>query len=55
MLLLFSAGGNTSLEWAPKFAEAGITVIDNSSVPGAWIPHKKLVVPEVNADVLNNR
>ena len=48
---LFSAGGNTSLEWAPKFAEAGITVIDNSS---AWRMDvsKKLVVPEVNADVL---
>jgi len=48
---LFSAGGSTSLEWAPKFAEAGITVIDNSS---AWRmdPEKKLVVPEVNADAL---
>ncbi|GEO11809.1 aspartate-semialdehyde dehydrogenase [Segetibacter aerophilus] len=48
---LFSAGGGTSLEWAPKFAEAGITVIDNSS---AWRmdPNKKLVVPEVNAEVL---
>lgn len=48
---LFSAGGSTSLEWAPKFAEAGITVIDNSS---AWRMDvtKKLVVPEVNADVL---
>jgi aspartate-semialdehyde dehydrogenase len=48
---LFSAGGSTSTEWAPKFAEAGITVIDNSS---AWRmdPTKKLVVPEVNADVL---
>lgn len=48
---IFSAGGSTSLEWAPKFAEAGITVIDNSS---AWRmdPAKKLVVPEVNADVL---
>lgn len=48
---LFSAGGNTSLEWAPKFAEAGIRVIDNSS---AWRmdPSKKLVVPEVNASVL---
>ncbi len=48
---IFSAGGGTSLEWAPKFAEAGITVIDNSS---AWRmdPTKKLVVPEVNADVL---
>jgi aspartate-semialdehyde dehydrogenase len=48
---LFSAGGSTSLEWAPKFADAGITVIDNSS---AWRmdPTKPLVVPEVNADVL---
>jgi aspartate-semialdehyde dehydrogenase len=48
---IFSAGGGTSLEWAPKFAEAGITVIDNSS---AWRmdPTKKLVVPEVNAEVL---
>jgi aspartate-semialdehyde dehydrogenase len=48
---IFSAGGGTSLEMAPKFAEAGITVIDNSS---AWRmdPTKKLVVPEVNADVL---
>ncbi len=48
---IFSAGGSTSLEWAPKFAEAGITVIDNSS---AWRmdPAKKLVVPEVNAEVL---
>ena len=48
---LFSAGGGTSLEWAPKFAEAGITVIDNSS---AWRmdPSKPLVVPEINADVL---
>jgi aspartate-semialdehyde dehydrogenase len=48
---LFSAGGGTSTEWAPKFAEAGITVIDNSS---AWRmdPTKKLVVPEVNANVL---
>jgi aspartate-semialdehyde dehydrogenase len=50
-LALFSAGGSTSLEWAPKFAEAGITVIDNSS---AWRmdPGKKLVVPEINADAL---
>lgn len=48
---IFSAGGGTSLEWAPKFAEAGIRVVDNSS---AWRmdPTKKLVVPEVNADVL---
>ncbi|MFM2361606.1 MAG: hypothetical protein RLZZ316_508 [Bacteroidota bacterium] len=50
---VFSAGGSTSLEWAPKFAAAGITVIDNSS---AWRmdPTKKLVVPEVNAHVLTN-
>ncbi len=48
---LFSAGGSTSLEWAPKFAEAGITVIDNSS---AWRmdPERPLVVPEINADIL---
>jgi aspartate-semialdehyde dehydrogenase len=48
---LFSAGGSTSLEWAPKFAEAGITVIDNSS---AWRMDatKKLVVPEINAGEL---
>ena len=50
-LALFSAGGQTSLEWAPRFAEVGTTVIDNSS---AWRmdPAKKLVVPEVNAHVL---
>ena len=50
-IALFSAGGSTSLEWAPKFAEAGITVIDNSS---AWRmdPSKKLVVPEINAHEL---
>ncbi|MEY4380900.1 MAG: hypothetical protein RJA92_280 [Bacteroidota bacterium] len=48
---IFSAGGGTSLEWAPKYAAAGIRVIDNSS---AWRmdPTKKLVVPEVNASVL---
>jgi aspartate-semialdehyde dehydrogenase len=48
---IFSAGGSTSLEWAPKFAEAGITVIDNSS---AWRmdPTKPLIVPEINADIL---
>lgn len=48
---IFSAGGGTSLEWAPQFAAAGIKVIDNSS---AWRMDatKKLVVPEVNADVL---
>lgn len=50
-IALFSAGGSTSLEWAPKFAQAGTTVVDNSS---AWRmdPDKKLVVPEINADVL---
>ncbi|WP_335972890.1 aspartate-semialdehyde dehydrogenase [Gaetbulibacter jejuensis] len=50
-IALFSAGGGTSLEWAPKFAEAGTTVIDNSS---AWRMDldKKLVVPEINANTL---
>ena len=50
-IALFSAGGETSLEWAPKFAAAGTTVIDNSS---AWRmdTSKKLVVPEINASVL---
>ncbi|WP_418603739.1 aspartate-semialdehyde dehydrogenase [Hwangdonia sp.] len=50
-IAIFSAGGETSLEWAPKFAEAGTTVIDNSS---AWRmdPTKKLVVPEINAKEL---
>jgi len=50
-IAIFSAGGDTSLEWAPKFAEAGTTVIDNSS---AWRmdPTKKLVVPEINANEL---
>ena len=48
---LFSAGGNTSLQWAPAFAAAGITVIDNSS---AWRmdPSKPLIVPEINAHIL---
>ncbi len=48
---LFSAGGSTSAEWAPQFAAAGITVVDNSS---AWRmdPNKPLVVPEINADIL---
>ena len=48
---IFSAGGSTSLEWAPKFAEAGTIVIDNSS---AWRmnPKHKLIVPEINAHVL---
>jgi aspartate-semialdehyde dehydrogenase len=50
-IAIFSAGGDTSLEWAPKFADAGTTVIDNSS---AWRmdPTKKLVVPEINAHEL---
>lgn len=50
-LAIFSAGGSTSLEWAPRFAEVGTTVVDNSS---AWrmSPAHKLVVPEVNASVL---
>src|SRR3569832_154851 len=51
---LFSAGGNSSLELAPKFAEAGCTVIDNSS---AWRmdPDKELIVPEINADALTKQ
>jgi aspartate-semialdehyde dehydrogenase len=50
-IALFSAGGQTSLDWAPKFAAAGTTVIDNSS---AWRmdPTKKLIVPEINAGEL---
>ena len=50
-IALFSAGGDTSLQWAPKFAAVGTRVIDNSS---AWRmdPEKKLVVPEINGDVL---
>ncbi len=50
-IALFSAGGKISLEWAPKFAETGTTVIDNSS---AWRmhPEHKLIVPEINASVL---
>ncbi|MFO7674282.1 MAG: aspartate-semialdehyde dehydrogenase, partial [Lutibacter sp.] len=50
-IALFSAGGTTSELWAPKFAEVGTTVVDNSS---AWRmdPTKKLVVPEINGDVL---
>jgi aspartate-semialdehyde dehydrogenase len=50
-LAIFSAGGAISLEWAPKFAAAGTTVIDNSS---AWrmAPDKKLIVPEINAHLL---
>ena len=52
-IALFSAGGSTSLEWAPKFAAAGTTVIDNSS---AWRmdPDKKLIVPEINAHELTS-
>ena len=50
-IAIFSAGGDTSTEWAPKFAEAGTTVIDNSS---AWrmSPDHKLVIPEINANLL---
>ncbi len=50
-IAIFSAGGSISLEWAPKFAEVGTTVIDNSS---AWRmePDKKLIVPEINAHLL---
>ncbi len=50
-IAVFSAGGGTSLEWAPKFAAVGTTVVDNSS---AWRmdPTKKLIVPEINADQL---
>lgn len=50
-IALFSAGGSTSLEWAPKFAEVGTTVVDNSS---AWRmdENKKLIVPEINAGSL---
>ena len=50
-IALFSAGGSTSLEWAPKFAENGTTVIDNSS---AWRmdSNKKLIVPEINGNAL---
>ena len=53
-IALFSAGGSISLEWAPKFAEVGTTVIDNSS---AWRmdPSKKLIVPEINGDVLTSK
>lgn len=53
-IALFSAGGSTSLEWAPKFAEVGTVVIDNSS---AWRmdPSKKLVVPEINGHVITTQ
>ncbi|MDX1461897.1 MAG: aspartate-semialdehyde dehydrogenase [Marinirhabdus sp.] len=52
-IAIFSAGGDTSLAWAPKFAEIGTTVIDNSS---AWRmdPDKKLIVPEINASELTS-
>jgi len=52
-IVLFSAGGDTSLEWAPKFAAVGTTVIDNSS---AWRmdPSKKLIVPEINGNELTS-
>ena len=52
-IAIFSAGGETSLEWAPKFAACGSTVIDNSSV---WRMHpdKKLIVPEINGDTLTS-
>jgi len=51
-IALFSAGGQTSLDWAPKFAEVGTIVIDNSS---AWRMHKdiKLIVPEINAQEIS--
>ena len=51
-IAIFSAGGEASLEWAPKFASCGTIVIDNSS---AWRmdPSKKLIVPEINADILS--
>lgn len=50
-IAIFSAGGQTSLDWAPKFAENGTTVVDNSS---AWRmdPTKKLIVPEINGNTL---
>ncbi|MGV0753128.1 aspartate-semialdehyde dehydrogenase [Empedobacter brevis] len=50
-IAVFSAGGETSKQWAPKFAEVGTTVIDNSS---AWRmdPDRPLIVPEINADIL---
>ena len=53
-IALFSAGGETSIEWAPKFAAAGTTVIDNSS---AWRmdPNTKLIVPEINANQLTKQ
>lgn len=52
-IAIFSAGGSTSLEYAPRFAEVGTTVVDNSS---AWRmnPENKLIVPEINADELSD-
>ena len=52
-IAIFSAGGGTSLEWAPKFAEKGTVVIDNSS---AWRmdPTKKLIVPEINGEEITS-
>ena len=52
-IAIFSAGGGTSLEWAPKFAAVGTTVIDNSS---AWRmdADKKLIVPEINANLIQD-
>ena len=51
-IAIFSAGGNTSLNWAPKFVEIGTTVIDNSS---AWRmdPSKKLIIPEINGNLID--
>jgi aspartate-semialdehyde dehydrogenase len=53
-MAIFSAGGSTSLEWAPQYVSAGATVIDNSS---AWRMHEEvpLVVPEINGNILTNR
>ena len=53
-IALFSAGGKTSKEWAPKFAENGCIVIDNSST---WRmdAQKKLIIPEINANILNSQ
>jgi aspartate-semialdehyde dehydrogenase len=53
-IAIFSAGGDTSLEWAPRFAEKGTVVIDNSS---AWRmdPTKKLIVPEINGQLLTKQ
>ena len=53
-IAIFSAGGSTSLEWAPLFAKAGTTVIDNSS---AWRMDetKKLIIPEINGALLNSK